>query len=150
MTDEEALPTAKTFYDTLANMLFEGMKMKSLLAVAVGATFGAWLRWGFSLWLGGNAFVQWGTLAANALGGLLMGVALALIQTCPQLSVECRLLLTTGFLGGLTTFSTFSAEAFVLLQRQQLHWLLAYVLLHVMLSIALTAIGYWLVMRWQA
>lgn len=123
--------------------------MKSWLAVALGASLGAWLRWGLSLSLNQSGWIPLGTLAANALGGWLMGIALGILHMIPSLAPEWRLLMTTGFLGGLTTFSTFSAEAVQLLQKQQYSAVLLYVLTHVLLSLALTVFGYWCVMRWQ-
>lgn len=123
--------------------------MKSWLAVAVGASVGAWIRWGLSLGLNGIGVIPLGTFLANAIGGLLMGVALGILQTVPALSPEWRLLMTTGFLGGLTTFSTFSAEAFALLQKQNYGWAMLYISSHVIVSIVLTIIGYWCVLRWQ-
>lgn len=123
--------------------------MKSWLAVAVGASVGAWIRWGLSLSLNGIGVIPLGTFLANAIGGLLMGVALGILQTVPALSPEWRLLMTTGFLGGLTTFSTFSAEAFTLLQKQNYGWAMLYISSHVIVSIVLTIIGYWCVLRWQ-
>jgi len=123
--------------------------MKSWLAVAVGASMGAWIRWGLSISLNGIGIIPLGTFLANAIGGLLMGVALGVLQSVPSLSPEWRLLLTTGFLGGLTTFSTFSAEAFTLLQKQDYGWAGLYIVSHVMVSIVLTMTGYWCVMRLQ-
>jgi fluoride exporter len=123
--------------------------MKSWLAVAVGASVGAWIRWGLSLSLNGIGVIPLGTFLANAVGGLLMGVALGILQTVPSLSPEWRLLMTTGFLGGLTTFSTFSAEAFALLQKQHYGWAMLYISSHVIVSIVLTIVGYWCVLRWQ-
>ncbi|MGP1718395.1 MAG: fluoride efflux transporter CrcB [Methylophilus sp.] len=123
--------------------------MKSWLAVAVGASVGAWIRWGLSVGLNSIGVIPLGTFLANAVGGLLMGVALGILQTVPNLSPEWRLLMTTGFLGGLTTFSTFSAEAFALLQKQHYGWAMIYISSHVIVSIVLTIIGYWCVLRWQ-
>ena len=86
------------------------MNLAAFAAVGAGAACGAWLRWGLGVWLNPVfALVPLGTLAANLLGGLLMGVALAAVQAWPTLSPALKLLLTTGLLGGLTTFSTFSA-----------------------------------------
>ncbi len=123
--------------------------MKSWLAVAVGASVGAWVRWGLSLSFNGIGVIPLGTFLANAIGGLLMGVALGILQSVPNLSPEWRLLMTTGFLGGLTTFSTFSAEAFTLMQKQNYGWALLYISSHVIVSIVLTMVGYWCVLRWQ-
>ena len=88
------------------------------------------------------ALVPLGTLAANLLGGLLMGVALAAVQAWPTLSPALKLLLTTGLLGGLTTFSTFSAEAFHLLQRGAIGWLGAHLAVHVVGSVLMTWAGF--------
>ena len=95
------------------------MSLAAFSAVGLGAACGAWLRWGLGVWLN-PVFVAipLGTLVANLVGGLLMGVALAVIQLWPTLSPALKLLLTTGLLGGLTTFSTFSAEVFHLLDRK--------------------------------
>ena len=123
--------------------------MNSLLAIAAGASVGAWCRWWLSLAFNQIGTIPLGTLLANAIGGLLMGMALGLLQCSPTLSPEWRLLLTTGFLGGLTTFSTFSAEAFTLLQKQAYGWACLHMLTHVLISVVLTALGYWLVMRSQ-
>jgi fluoride exporter len=91
-----------------------------VLAVGGGAAVGAWLRWGLSIALN-PVFptLPLGTLAANLFGGLLMGFAMELITRHTLLSPEARLLLTTGFLGGLTTFSTFSAEISTLILRKE-------------------------------
>jgi CrcB protein len=103
----------------------------SWAAVGVGAAIGAWLRWGLSLWLAGwHAHVPLGTLAANLLGGYLVGLALAFFAAWPGLAPEWRLFAITGFLGGLTTFSTFSGESMMLLQRGQYGWALGHILLH--------------------
>lgn len=112
------------------------------LSVGAGAAVGAWLRW----WLGivlNPVFptVPLGTFAANMIGGYLMGFALGAFTSYQALSPEVRLFVTTGFLGGLTTFSTFSAEATTLLARQQLGWGALMIAGHVAGSIALTFAG---------
>lgn len=120
------------------------MGISALLAIGIGAAVGAWLRWGLGLWLNPvYPAVPLGTLAANLGGGYLIGLALAFFAQHPGLSPEWRLLLITGFLGGLTTFSTFSAEVFTLLARAQ--WLhgLAAIGLHVAGSLAMTGLGVW-------
>ena len=109
----------------------------SLAAIALGATLGAWLRWGLSLWL--NARLEnlpLGTLLANLGGGFMIGIAIAVFENFPELSPEWRLLVITGFLGGLTTFSTFSAESVLLLQRGAYGWALLHTGLHLLGSIA--------------
>ncbi|HSH87388.1 MAG: fluoride efflux transporter CrcB [Methylophilus sp.] len=123
--------------------------MKSWLAVAIGASVGAWIRWGLTASLNGVGVIPLGTFLANAAGGLLMGVALGILQSMPSLSPEWRLLMTTGFLGGLTTFSTFSAEAFTLMQKQHYGLAMLHISSHVIVSIVLTMIGYWCVLRLQ-
>lgn len=114
----------------------------SLIAVAAGATLGAWLRWFLSLWL--NARVEslpLGTLFANLMGGYLIGLAMGLFQSWPDLTPEWRLFIITGFLGGLTTFSTFSAEAVLLLQRGAYGWALLHAGVHLLGSVALCIAG---------
>ena len=113
------------------------------LAVGLGAALGAWLRWGLGLWLNALDYpVPLGTLAANLGGGFIIGMAVALFQTHASLPIEWRLFLITGFLGGLTTFSTFSAEAMILLQRGQYVWVFAHSALHLIGSIAFCIAGY--------
>jgi len=116
--------------------------MGAIVAVGAGAAIGAWARWGLSILL--NPLfptLPLGTLAANLVGGFLMGICMALIAHFEAMAPELRLLLTTGFLGGLTTFSTFSAEATTLLSRGQLGWGAALVVAHVAGSIVLTFAG---------
>ncbi len=118
------------------------MGFYSFLAVGVGAALGAWLRWGLGALL--NAFVPalpLGTLAANLLGGYLVGVAVAVFAQHPGLGPEARLLLITGFLGGLTTFSTFSAEAVHLLTRGEYAWAATHILTHLGGSLLMTLLG---------
>ncbi|MFO1338536.1 MAG: fluoride efflux transporter CrcB [Burkholderiaceae bacterium] len=121
------------------------MSLVSLAAVFCGAGAGACLRWFLGLWL--NPLwptVPLGTVAANLGGGLLVGLAVQFFAQHPQLAPEWRLLAITGFLGGLTTFSTFSAEVVDLLARHQPGWALGAAGLHLGGSLALTALGLWL------
>jgi CrcB protein len=115
----------------------------SWLAVGVGAAIGAWLRWGLAVWLSDvHAHVQVGTLSANLLGGYLVGIALGFFSSNTGLPPEWRLFAVTGFLGGLTTFSTFSGEAMLLLQRGQYGWALAHTSLHLLGSIGCAIAGF--------
>lgn len=118
--------------------------MTAFLAIGCGAALGAWLRWGLGLWLN-PVFptLPYGTLAANLLGGYLIGLAIAYFVQHPGLAPEWRLFAITGFLGALTTFSTFSAEVFTLLSRNQLAWAMATASLHLFGSLAMTALGVW-------
>jgi|SRR5262245_7115755 len=114
----------------------------SFLAVFGGAGCGALLRW----WLGGwlNPLfptIPLGTVAANLIGGLLVGAATAFLNHHSALAPEWRLLIITGFLGGLTTFSTFSAEVVALLARQEYGWAVGAAGVHLIGSLGLTAIG---------
>jgi len=115
----------------------------SFAAVGLGAALGAWLRWALSLWLGGlHGFVQVGTLAANLMGGYLVGLALGFFAGQPDLAPAWRLFAITGFLGGLTTFSSFSGESVTLLQRGEVGWALAHTALHLFGSLLLCAAGF--------
>ena len=118
------------------------MAWGGLVAVGGGAAIGAWLRWGLGAMLN-PVFptLPLGTLAANLTGGLMMGFAMEMITRHAVLSPEMRLLVTTGFLGGLTTFSTFSAEIVTLLLRREYLWGLAAIAAHVVGSLALTIVG---------
>lgn len=114
----------------------------SILVISIGASCGAVLRWFLGLQF--NALfptIPMGTVAANLLGGYLIGLALGFFNNHPLVSPEYRLLIITGFLGGLTTFSTFSAEVANLLQAQRFGWALATVGLHLIGSVALTILG---------
>lgn len=117
------------------------MPWMNLAAVGVGAAFGAWARWGLSLLLNPVLpSLPLGTLAANLIGGLLIGIVMGLADPL-QLSVTLRLLIVTGFLGGLTTFSSFSAEAVGTLMRGELGWGVLLVLAHLVGSLVLTVAG---------
>ena len=114
----------------------------AFLAIGIGSAFGAWLRWGLGLWLNpALPELPLGTLTANLIGGYLIGLAVAFFTHYPGLSPEWRLLIITGFLGGLTTFSTFSAEVTTLLQQGRLLWAGAAISIHVVGSLAMTILG---------
>ena len=116
--------------------------INSFLAIAVGATLGAWTRWGLGLWLNPlNGNLPIGTLAANLIGGYGIGVAIAWFAAYPGLLLEWRLLVITGLLGALTTFSTFSAEVVHLISRQQYGWALTEIALHLLGSLVMTSLG---------
>jgi CrcB protein len=119
-----------------------GMSISGLLAVGIGGALGCVLRWGLGLWL--NPLLPslpLGTLAANLIGGLLMGCILALLEHFQGVPTEWRLFATTGFLGGLTTFSTFSAESTLLLLRQQYLWFGGHLAANLIGSIGMTVLG---------
>jgi fluoride exporter len=117
--------------------------MTSVFAICFGASLGALARWGLGLWLSPGAVLPWGTLAANLIGGYLVGVCVAVFQALPQLDPVWRLALVTGFLGALTTFSSFSAEVVAMLQQQRYALALGTSALHLLGSLALTVAGIW-------
>jgi CrcB protein len=115
---------------------------KSVVAICAGACAGALLRWLLAGRL--NAFypsVPPGTLAANLIGGYVVGLAIAYFAAMPSLSPEWRLLVITGFCGSLTTFSTFSAEVVQLLQDGRPEWALAASAFHLVGSVLFTIAG---------
>jgi CrcB protein len=116
--------------------------LSSILAISIGASLGAVLRWLFAGWF--NALIPTlplGTLLANLLGGYLIGVAIAFLAGNSAISPQWRLFVITGFLGGLTTFSTFSAEVVTNLIEKRLLWAIATVLTHVVGSVLMTLLG---------
>ena len=115
--------------------------MVSVVAICIGASLGALLRWGLGLWLSPGALIPWGTLAANLVGGYLVGIAIAVFQAAPQLDPVWRLALVTGFLGALTTFSSFSAEVVAMLGQQRVWLASGTAALHLFGSLLLTAAG---------
>ena len=122
------------------------------MAICIGACIGALARWRLSLWLNPGALLPWGTLAANLVGGYLVGVCVAVFQALPQLDPAWRLALITGFLGALTTFSSFSAEVVAMLQNGRYALALGTTGLHLFGSLLLTVAGlksvaFWLAMR---
>lgn len=115
---------------------------KSIAAICVGACLGALLRWWLGLAMNGLfPSVPPGTLAANLLGGYVIGLAIAFFATYPALGPEWRLLLITGFCGSLTTFSTFSAEIVTLLQQGRAGWAFVAAGLHLAGSVLMTLAG---------
>lgn len=113
-----------------------------LVAVGIGAALGAWLRWALGLLL--NALfapIPPGTLAANLIGGYVVGIAIGFFAQTAAIAPEWRLLIVTGFCGGLTTFSTFSAEITSLFQQGRLALMAAAIGLHVAGSLAMTLLG---------
>ncbi|MGE0310464.1 MAG: fluoride efflux transporter CrcB [Lautropia sp.] len=121
--------------------------LSAFAAIAVGAACGAWLRWGLGLWLNGvHASISVGTWVANVAGGLLVGAGFAWFSRHPEVDALWRLMLMTGFLGALTTFSTFSLESLQLIQRGAYGWVFLHAGLHLFGSLAAAALGY----RWFA
>lgn len=115
----------------------------TLAAIAFGAVLGAWSRYGLSVALNGRGWLPWGTFAANAIGGLLIGLAIAHFSARNDFSPLWRMFFVTGFLGALTTFSTFSAEVTTLLLEGNVLRGIALAALHLFVSLVLTAIGIW-------
>ena len=121
--------------------------MLTLAAICIGASAGALARWQLGLWLNpsnlavGSLSLPWGTLAANLVGGYLVGVCVAVFQAVPNLDPIWRLALVTGFLGALTTFSSFSAEVVTMLNQGRYALALLTAGLHLFGSLALTIIG---------
>ncbi len=115
----------------------------SVIAISLGASCGAVLRWLFGMqWNSVLLAVPLGTLAANLIGGYLIGIAVAFFGTFTQLPPEWRLFVITGFLGGLTTFSTFSAEVVSHLHAGRFGWAFLLISIHVLGSVAMTLAGF--------
>jgi len=118
------------------------MLIYSFFAIGLGAACGAWLRWGLGLWFNSALpELPLGTLAANLLGGYLIGLAIAFFMQHPGITTEWRLFIITGFLGGLTTFSTFSAETVTLLLRGQYAWGAGIIAAHLSGTLLMTVLG---------
>ena len=115
--------------------------MMPVFAICIGASVGAVARWSLGLWLSPGGLIPWGTLAANLIGGYLIGVCIAVFQSMPHLDPFWRLLLITGFLGGLTTFSSFSAEVMGFLTQERYLLALTTVAGHVLGSLVMTFLG---------
>ena len=112
-----------------------------VIAICVGASLGALSRWGLALWLGVGGFMPWGTLAANLIGGYLVGVMVAIFAGMPDIDPIWRLAIVTGFLGGLTTFSSFSAEVTTMLMEGRAGVALVTAASHLAGSLVLTWLG---------
>jgi CrcB protein len=118
------------------------MNAPALIAIGVGAVLGAWLRYGLGLWLNPMfATVPMGTLAANLIGGYLVGAAVMVFHLNVEMPPEAKLFFITGFLGALTTFSTFSAEVVHLIQNARYAWAAGAAALHLFGSLMMTALG---------
>lgn len=115
--------------------------MLTVLAISIGASLGALARWGLGLWLTPGGVIPWGTLAANLIGGYLIGICIAAFQAMPHLDPVWRLALVTGFLGGLTTFSSFSAEVVIFLMDARYGLAAFTATVHVLGSLLMTVAG---------
>lgn len=116
--------------------------MHSVIAISIGAVLGALARWRLSLWLNqSTAVLPWGTLAANWIGAYIVGVAVVFFQSQTQIDPAWRLAVITGFLGALTTFSTFSAEVIAMLQHGRFALAMGTSALHLLGSLVLTWVG---------
>ncbi len=126
------------------------MNAVGFLAVGVGAVLGAWLRWGLNVGLHSVVpNLPMGTLVCNLAGGFMIGIAVELFALHPVMAPEIRLFVITGFLGSLTTFSAFSAEAVALLQRNEYGWAFGMISAHLVGSLAMTLLGIALVRAMQ-
>lgn len=118
------------------------MNWTSLLAIGAGAVLGAWLRYGLGLWLNPLfVAVPLGTLAANLIGGYLVGAAVMVFHLNAEMPPELKLFFITGFLGALTTFSTFSAEVVHLIQNARYGWAAGAAAVHLFGSLLMTGLG---------
>ena len=128
--------------------------MLTVIAICLGACMGALSRWQLGLWLNPSTasagLLPWGTLAANLIGGYLVGVCVGVFQQLPELDPVWRLALVTGFLGALTTFSSFSAEVVAMLQQGRFALAAGTAALHLFGSLALTVLGLQTVTLWAA
>jgi CrcB protein len=119
--------------------------MLTVIAICIGACIGALSRWQLGLWLNpvpaSAGLLPWGTLAANLIGGYLVGVCVGVFQQLPELDPVWRMALVTGFLGALTTFSSFSAEVVLMLQQNRFALAAGTAGLHLFGSLALTLLG---------
>lgn len=112
-----------------------------VIVICAAACVGALLRWGFAIWLNPGGLLPWGTLAVNLIGGFLIGVAIAVFNTLPDINPAWRLMVITGFLGTLTTFSSFSAEVVGMLTQGRTALALGTIGLHLGGSLCMTWFG---------
>ncbi|MFZ9614008.1 MAG: fluoride efflux transporter CrcB [Candidatus Methylopumilus sp.] len=117
--------------------------MKNFLYVGLAAAIGAWSRWGIGILLNTmHPIFPLGTLTVNLIGGYLMGISMGAFELFSELSPDLKLIINIGFLGGLTTFSAFTAEVFQLLQKNEFVASLTLVALHVIGSILMAYLGW--------
>ncbi|MDM0070344.1 fluoride efflux transporter CrcB [Variovorax sp. J31P207] len=122
----------------------------NVIVICVSACIGALMRWGFQLWLNPGGLLPWGTLAVNLIGGYIVGVAIAVFTALPDIDPAWRLVVVTGFLGSLTTFSSFSAEVVGMLIGGRPGLALGTVALHLGGSLFLTWLGFRTVQHFMA
>ncbi|WP_392551346.1 fluoride efflux transporter CrcB [Orbus wheelerorum] len=115
--------------------------LKAIIAIAIGSTAGGVLRWVLSTKFNTLFIIPFGTLLSNLIAGYIIGFAMTLLANSPNISPEWRLLIITGFCGGLSTFSTFSAEIVTFLQKGQITLGLSTIAIHVIGSILMTVLG---------
>jgi len=116
--------------------------MLQVIAICLGASVGALARWRLGLWLNtSTAMLPWGTLAANLIGGYLVGAAVMVFHINAEMPPELKLFFITGFLGALTTFSTFSAEVVHLIQHARYGWAAGAAAMHLFGSLLMTGLG---------
>ena len=115
--------------------------MLNVLSICLGASLGALARWRLGLWLSPGGLLPWGTLVANLAGGYLIGLCVGVFQALPHIDPVWRLALITGFLGALTTFSSFSSEVVAMLQQQRYLLALGTTAAHLLGSLLLTIVG---------
>jgi len=120
------------------------------LVICLAACVGALMRWGFATWLNPGGVLPWGTLAVNLIGGYLIGIAIGVFNGLPDIDPAWRLMVITGFLGTLTTFSSFSAEIVGMLMNGRLGLALATLMLHLGGSLCLIWLGFRTVQAFSA